>query len=533
MSRAASRPCLSALWAALVLLASSAGAQAGPSGAALTPPPEAGDAAGAETAIAPAPAPPAAVEAPAPVAREAAAAAPAEVRVGDSPVFTLSVPRGGSSPEARARRAASALAEAVEHARPDDVRVEHGDAVSIVYVDQTPVVQLTQADAQAAGDSGLTVHADRVAAEVRKALKAEQRRSAVANTLFSVSLAVLFTLLAVLLARRAWQLGDHAEGWLERNAERVPALTLRSVEVMNRGAVRGALALLAVASRWVALLGLAYAWLFACLSLFEATRPLTRTLSSALLRPLTGLASRLAAGIPLLVILFFAGLVLALVLRAVRLFFAEAARGSTRVAWLPRDLAAPAGVLAQLGLVLVTLVLFAPVITGDPDGAFTRIGLVLLVACGLATVPVVSVALVGAVTLFGRRLPEGAWVEVRGRAGRVTHVGLLEATLRDAAGVEHRVPHLARLWHPTRVHGPTPRVTARVTVDRALATPALAARVQQAIAHLGAGATAQLAQVDAATVTLELAVSSDAPDARATMLWLALGELESARRGSG
>lgn len=454
----------------------------------------------------------------------------AEVRVGDTLVFKIRASRGSLSATARARAAADALHEAVGTAKPEDVRVEHAGAVSIVYVGAAPVVQLTAEDAARAGDASLTVHADRVAAQVRAALKAEQQRSAVANTIFNVSLAVLFAVLAVFLLRRAWQLGDRAEHWLDANPDRVPSLRLRTVEVLNRAAVRGALSLAVAAGRWVVLVGLVYAWLIATFSLFEATRGLTERLSGALLGPLAGLASRIAGSVPLIVVVAFAGLTLALVLRAVRLFFAEVGRGTVTIAWLPRDLAAPTGVLVQLGLVLLALILVAPVITGDPEGAFARVGMVLLVSLGLASVPVVATGLVGVVTLFGRQLKVGDWVELGSQAGRVVGMSLLEVTLRDAGGVELKVPHLLRLWTSTRVHGPTPRVRATLTVDRTLATPALSARLERVLSGLGTSATVRLLEVQPAHVLLELTVSSASGDAQAAMLWLALAELETVKQ---
>lgn len=455
----------------------------------------------------------------------------AEVRVGDTLVFTLHAPRGPETPAQRARTANEVLQEAVEAPQPADVRVEHAGSVSIIYVGAAPVVQLTNEDAVLAGDASLTVHADRVAAELRQALKEERQRSAVAATIFNFSLAVLFVVVAVFLLRRGWQLGDRAEQWLETNPERVPAVKLRTVEVLNRGTVRGLLSLAVGAGRWIVLVGLVYAWLIATFSLFDATRGLTEQLSGALITPLASLASRLAAGVPLIVVLGFAALTLALVLRAIRLFFGEVAAGTTTVGWLPKDLAAPTGVLAQLGVVVLGLVLIAPVITGDPDGAFTRMGLVLLVAFGLASVPVVATLVVGAVTLFGRRLKVGDWVELGPRMGRVVTVGLLETTLRDTAGVEVRVPHLLRLGQPTRVHGPTPRVTAALTIDRALATPALATNLERALGSLGTSAVVRLTGVEPTQVTLELTLSSAAADARSAMLWLAIAEVEAARQG--
>ncbi|MEW5740566.1 MAG: mechanosensitive ion channel family protein [Myxococcota bacterium] len=455
---------------------------------------------------------------------------PAEVRVGDTVVFTIRTSRGALTPTMRARLAADALHDAVATAQPDDVRIEHAGSVSIIYVGVAPIVQLTTEDAARAGDASLTVHADRVAAAIRQALKAEQQRSVVASTIFNVSLAVLFAVLAVFFLRRAWQFGDRAERWLEANPERVPSLRLRTVEVLNRSAVRGALSLAVAAGRWVVLLGLVYAWLIATFSLFEATRELTEKLSGVLLGPLAALASRVAASVPLIVVVGFAALTLALVLRAVRLFFTEVAHGATTVGWLPKDLAAPTGVLVQLGLVVLALILVAPVITGNPEGAFTRMGLVLLVSAGLASVPVVATGLLGVVTLFGRQLKVGDWVELGSRAGRVLGVGLLETTLRDAGGVELKVPHLLRLWNPTRVHGPTPRVRATLTIDRALATPALSARLERVLAGLGTSATVRLVEVQAAHVLLELTVSSATGDAQAAMLWLALAELEALKQ---
>lgn len=467
-------------------------------------------------------------EGPASAAGPDAGAKPAEVRVGDTVVFTLRAARGSTGAAARARAANEALRDALA-ARADNVHVEPVGSASVVYVGERPIVQLTEDDAALAGDSGLAVHADRVAAAIRAALAAERKRSAVAGTIFNVSLAVLFAVLALYLLRRAWQLGDRAGDWLEAHPERVPALRLRAMELLNRANVRTLLALGLEAGRWIVLFGLGYAWLIATFSLFEATRGLTERLSGALLSPLTTLASRIAAAVPLLVLTVLALLVLALVLRAVRLFFREVARGTTRLAWLPRDLAAATGALAEVGLVIVALLLVAPVITGGAEGVGPRLGLLLLGTLALGAVPLAANAVFGAVTLFGRRLAVDEWIEVGTRAGRVVRVGLLETTLREASGAELRVPHLARLLQPTLVHGRAPRVSATLVVERALATPALAGRIERALGGPGSGAAVRLADVRATHVTLEIAVTGSAPDALSVALWAALAEVDAMR----
>lgn len=467
-----------------------------------------------------------------PASAASAADKPAEVRVGDTLVFTLRAARSGLSAATRARAANAALREALR-AQPAEVHVEQAEGYAVVYVGTRPVVQLTAQDALLAGDSGLGVHADRVAAEIGSALAAERSRSAVAGAIFNSSLAVLFAVLAVFLLRRAWQLAERAGRWLAAHPEQVPALHLRTIELLNPATVRTALRLALAAGRWIVLLGLAYAWLIATLSLFEATRGFTGELSGALLVPLATLAARSAAALPLAVVVALALAALALVLRAVRLFFGEVARGAARVAWLPQDLAAVTGVLVELALVIAALLLVAPVITGNDDGAAPRIGLLLLAAVALAAVPLAASAAVGAVTLFGRRLVLGDWVELGARSGRVLRLGLLDTTLRDGAGVETRVPHLAALWHATRVHGAAPRVTAALVVERALATREVAARLERALAALGREPAVQLVEVRATHATLVLGLTSAAADAHSACLFAALAELDRLRAEGG
>lgn len=488
-------------------------------------PGEAGDASAEATAAPPAPT---ASIGPAPVVL---ADKPAEVRVGDTVVLSLRAEHAGRSAPLRARSANDALHDVLD-AGDDDVRVDHAGGTAVIYVGGQQVIQLIPIDAELAGDPNLAIYADRIVARIRAALKTERTRSAVAGGIFGISLAVLFAVIAIFLLRRAWELADRAAAWLQARPEQVPALRLLSSELAGRDTVRSALALGVAFGRWIALLGLLYAWLIATFSLFESTRGVTEQLAGAVLNPLATLASRVAAAVPLLVILVFALLVLALLLRVVRLFFREVARGATVVGWLPRDLAAPIGTLAEIAVILLALVLVAPIITGNVEGAAPRIGLLGLAALALAAVPLGATAVVGLATLFGRWLAPGDWIEMGPRSGRVLRLGLLETRLRDAAGVELRIPHLARLLHPVRVHGRTPRISVSLPVERRLATPALAEHLAQALAPLGSDVVVQLVEVGETRATLELALSSTEADARSACLWAALDALETYRRES-
>jgi hypothetical protein len=157
-------------------------------------------------------------------------------------------------------------------------------------------------------------------------------------------------------------------------------------------------------------------------------------------------------------------------------------------------------VLVRAGIVLVSIVLAAPLITGTDDGALSRAGVVALVALGLAATPLLACAAAGIPAVYGRHLRLGDFVEAGGRAGIVRDVTLLEVVLEDAVGCEVRVPQLLGLWNPMRVLGSAPLASIEIVVDAAERP----ARVEEALV----GAT--LATCDRARVDL---VSLDADGA--------------------
>ena len=98
------------------------------------------------------------------------------------------------------------------------------------------------------------------------------------------------------------------------------------------------------------------------------------------------------AALPLFVVAAVAAVALGVAVRFVGLFFVGVARGETHLSWLPPDLAGPTSVLVRAGMVLVSIVLAAPLITGNDDGTLSRAGVVALVALGMACTPVLACA---------------------------------------------------------------------------------------------------------------------------------------------
>jgi small-conductance mechanosensitive channel len=427
----------------------------------------------------------------------AAVADTAAVRVHERDVFVVRVPRAGRSPEERARSASAALESALAAPEEPDVRVEEQGRTDVVYVGKTPVITLTDEDAAAeGGEATLQVYSRSVATRVQDALRVERKRSAIATTVFSFSLLVFSALVAFLLFRGVSELARRVRGWFDESPERVPALRLGKIEVVSASAVRGTISIALLLGHRVAQVAIAYVWLLAALSLFESTRGYSERLTGFVLAPLSALAGRVGGALPLLVVAVIAGLAVVVLVRFVGLFFGSVARGETKLGWLPVDLAAPTSVLVRGGIVIVSLIVAAPLITGSDEGAFSRAGVAALVAVGIAATPVLACAALGVPWVFGRRLRPGDFAEVGGRFGRVREVGLLETTLEDSFGCLLRVPHLLGLVHPTRIVGRAPLVTFDVVIDAAEPQPRVLEVLQAAAMVASHRAKVELVSLD-------------------------------------
>jgi hypothetical protein len=406
----------------------------------------------------------------APHAAASSSAAPSstsvDVRLHEKPVFAIRTSRPGLPATERARNASRALDVAVDD--PDQVttHVEETPGTAVIFVGKTPIITLGDEDAAVAGGE-LTVHvyASSIASKIDDALRAERRRQATATNVLSFSLLVSSALLAFLLFRRVGDLSSRARTWVRERPDAIPALKLGQIEVVRPLAVRGAVSIALALAHWLAQFAIAYSWLIFALSRFEATRDYTGRLAGFVLGPLSALIGRLGAALPLFVVAAFAALALGVAVRFVGLFFVGVARGETHLSWLPQELAQPTSVLIRAGMVLASIALAAPLITGTDDGALSRAGIAALFAIGLACSPVLACAAAGLPTVYLRRLKPGDYVEAGGRAGVVRDVTLLELVLEDTVGCEVRIPQLLGLWHPTRVLGSAPMATIEIAVD--------------------------------------------------------------------
>jgi len=390
---------------------------------------------------------------------------PAAIKVHGTTVLTLEHGLAGRTAQERAAAASKALQTAIDSEPSSEVRVERKGDRAVLWAGSTPLLELSLTDA---GAAPLDLHATRTAAKLRDVIAEEQRRSDIADTVLSISLVVFFALIAFYALRKAGELADRAYSYLMDHPERVPGISFQSFEVVGPKALRSGLLALITLGRYTAQLGILYVWLVVALSRFEATRPLTERLTSFAITPIAELAVRFAATLPIVLVAVVFAVVVYILVRFTRLFFASVASGETKLEGLPRDLAAATGALASIGIVIAALVIAGPLVTGDAQGSLARAGSIALLAIGFASVPLLASAFIGARIVFSRRLPKGEHVEFRGHVAKVREVTLLETRLMDDHGAELRVPHLLALVAPMRVLGRRPRVKVELSIAPSL-----------------------------------------------------------------
>ena len=386
----------------------------------------------------------------------------AQVKLHDTPVFSIASDLPNQTAAERARAAGYALERAFD-ADLGEVKVVSSAGTQVIFAGDVPVIELHEEDARAAQSSSLDVYAANVAAQMRAVIQAERRRSDIAGTVFSISLVVFFGFVALVGSRRLSELASRARDQIMEQPERIEPIRFNKLEVLGADSLRALLLAAVIIGRWVLQVGVIYIWLALSLSRFELTRPYTDKLNRSLIDPLSALAERALGALPVFILAFALAAIVFVAVRIVELFF----KGATRehFIWVPRDLVGAVSALIRVAIVMLALIFAGPIASGDPEGVLARLGSCVLLGASLALTPLFCSAACGGVLVFTRRLQVGRQIELGALHGRIVNIRLLDVVLRDAEGSEIRVPHVRTLFTPLRVLGSEQRRSVELAVS--------------------------------------------------------------------
>lgn len=378
------------------------------------------------------------------------------VQVRGRTAFTFQVPRAGVSPAERAARASKALQASIDENDQGDVEFVIAGEEATFRLGSRVLFVLTTADATAEGESSLYRHSERRRDAINSFLKAERRRATLQHTVLSLCLTVFLGFVSFLLLRQFSRWASRLCDWVESSDEHGVSDALRWVVGDER-------------TRWVAvvairclqLLGQAlvvYLFLIGAFSLFEVTRPWREQLTAWVAGPIGTIGDRIAGSLPTLLILVLVMVVVQAGWHAINVTSDRIKAGRATSAGITPELMAPTKLLLRAGLVLASLLLLVPLITGDSEHLFTRAGYLMLQIVAVALLPLVATVAVGVWSMINRVYRADEWLVLwNGVRAQVYEVDFFYLRVAPEDGGELRIPHLITLVKPLRrLAGPAP-----------------------------------------------------------------------------
>lgn len=378
---------------------------------------------------------------------ETAAAVPApsaRVLLGGREIFRVRVGRDGLDPTARAAAIRARLTRAIT-----DKRVS-ADSLRLIRQPDGIQVQLgpyflwliTPGDSPSHDPAELSAALARLPGEIRDGVERERAQRRPLRVALSVGVALLLTLLALALARLLVAGSGRWQRWLPRVVSpRLPAIRLRSFEVLSKDQVAGAVTgILARVDVVIGLL-LLYWYLTAVFSLFPWTQGWSaRLVAFAVLQSLSILRS-IGSGIPGLFAIALIYLLFRWLNRLAARVFDAIANGSLVLGGFHPELAAPSRTLVSILLWLIALAVAYPYVPGSSSRAVQGISLFFGVVFSLGSTGIVGNLMAGIVLTYSRSFRVGDRVRIGDHVGDVTSLGFFATKMRTIRNEEVTIPN--------------------------------------------------------------------------------------------
>lgn len=368
---------------------------------------------------------------------DTATGAPVVVR-GDT-VLMVRVPLGAFSAAERAAAIAARI-RGLSNTRIDSVQIVPAEGATNLVAGEVILMSVTDADAAAEGrprDAVARAFAAALADEIRVASKTE--------TVETILLGVVYTLLATLVLAAALmglgRLFPRVYARIETWRAIIPGLRIQNLELLSPGAVTDALVSVARFLRIGIVIILFYFYLPLVLSFFPWTRPASSRIVGYVISPLEQVGQAFLAYLPNI---FFIGVIVVVtryVLKAIHLVFTAIERGRVAIAGFEPEWADPTYKIVRfLVLAFATVVLF-PYLPGAQSEAFKGISLFIGVLFSLGSSSAISNVVAGVVLTYTRAFSIGDRIAIGDATGDVVAKSLLVTRVRTIKNVDITIPN--------------------------------------------------------------------------------------------
>ena len=377
------------------------------------------------------------------------AAPEGSVQISGRPLFTLRAALGTFTPAERAQAVNHRLEEILQNpSAPTQAATRKTEMGWMILVGERPVIEVTEADAQAAGKSAEEL-ARQWAASIQMGL--EQARAVHGRHALVWRLLITLGVLVgsfLLLAGLRWSRQTLARA-IEARRERVPSLRFRGLEFVS------ASSLLRTAGRAIWLiygLGCLVVLVAALLLVFDqfpATQGYARQILLWLWQPLVKIGYGILGYLPNLFYILVIVFVTRAFLRALGYLFEQADRGVISLEpWIHRDVARSTSQIIKVVVIVVALFFIAPLIPGTGSTAAQGISVILGLMVSFGSTSTVGNIVAGVVLTYMRPFQIGERVKVGDTVGDVVQRAFLYTKVLTVKNEEVIVPSLQVLSSP-------------------------------------------------------------------------------------
>jgi small-conductance mechanosensitive channel len=366
------------------------------------------------------------------------------VRLGGDDVFTLAAPFGAGGPSERAVLASRRLAEAARDPAvgPEQVAIESRGDILVIRAGAHGIVEVTAADAAAAGTTPAALAAD-WAARIRAAIGSHKEEAFsllligrwIRRLIYAAAILVFLWVALVAIDRlklRVLRVPDDA--W--------PALSILGTTAVGVPALRRVALRSISALRILVGLAAAYTLLAVLFAQFPATRAYAWRMVAFVTDLLVTTLEKALEWLPPLIAALIVIVAARLALRFAAVLFARVRRAepdATRA--LAPDTAALSEAIVKVTIGLATVALLALVIPGEGGRAMGIALLLILVVVAASLVPAARQIAAGILLAYRRAAPVGSRLEADGVRGTVARTDLLHTVILTDAGEEAWIPH--------------------------------------------------------------------------------------------
>jgi len=269
-----------------------------------------------------------------------------------------------------------------------------------------------------------------------RAERAPERIHAGLKALVSATGVFLAAIVALFLAARL------VERWMVgRVKARVLALRIKALGILPGEQLWASLVATGRALRFLAILLLAYLYAQFALEQFPSTRPVAQQLAGYLLDPLRTMGRELLDALPSLMFLLVLFILVRIVLRFLKFWFATVASGALRVEGFEPQWAEPTYRLVRIGVVAFALVIAYPYIPGSGSEAFKGLSIFAGVLFSIGSSSFISNYMAGYTLIYRRLFAVGDRVRIGDIVGEVLETRIQVTRLRTYKNEEVIIPN--------------------------------------------------------------------------------------------